>query len=294
MTSKGKPQDENPPGKTCSGNVAPASTPAAVVELVERFRRNLDAYRNPSYKEAHVRREFIDPRFHLGPSGKIVLVPYRVERQKAVLIPEEALCKELPRTWQYLSANKRHLQEREGGRMRGSAWHGYVYPKNLEVMKSPRILVPDIADRASFALDSAGRYAFTSGYGIVLRKDVKESAEYFLGLLTSKLLDFYLKRVSTTMRGGFFRYFTQYLEQLPIRRIDFLGRTDRQRHDRLVQLVVRMQRLQERLVSLKHPTTRQPIQRLIDHADRKIDELVYGLYGLTKDEIGILEGADKE
>jgi hypothetical protein len=31
------------------------------------------------------------------------------------------------------------------------------------------------------------------------------------------------------------------------------------------------------------------MQRAIDHSERKIDELVYGLYGLTKEEIKIIE-----
>ena len=57
------------------------------------------------------------------------------------------------------------------------------------------------------------------GYGITLKRDAKEPVAYLLGLLNSRLLDFYLKHVSTTMRGGYFRYFTQFLEQLPIRRM---------------------------------------------------------------------------
>jgi preprotein translocase subunit SecY len=40
---------------------------------------------------------------------------------------------------------------------------------------------------------------------------VKESPKYILALLNSSVLDFYLKRISTTMRGGFFRYFTQFI-----------------------------------------------------------------------------------
>jgi len=40
-----------------------AQAQAAVTELVERFRRNLDAYRRARYKEAEVRHEFIDPFF---------------------------------------------------------------------------------------------------------------------------------------------------------------------------------------------------------------------------------------
>ncbi|MDB4873806.1 MAG: eco57IR: type restriction enzyme Eco57I [Gemmatimonadetes bacterium] len=37
--------------------------PAAVLELVERFRRNREAYKDPTYNETQLRREFVDPLF---------------------------------------------------------------------------------------------------------------------------------------------------------------------------------------------------------------------------------------
>jgi len=36
-------------------------------------------------------------------------------------------------------------------------------------------------------------------------------------------------------------------------------------------------------------TQRQQLQRAIDHSEKKIDELVYELYGLTEKEIRIIE-----
>ena len=104
-------------------------------------------------------------------------------------------------------------------------------------MASAKILVPDIADCASFALDEEAQYAFVSGYGITLKDDVSETPKYILGLLNSKVLDFYLKQVSTTLRGGFFRYFTQFIEQLPIHTIDFSNPEEKIQHDKLVSLV---------------------------------------------------------
>ena len=38
-----------------------SSVPQTVLDLVERFERNLDAYRSGQYNEAQVRIEFIDP-----------------------------------------------------------------------------------------------------------------------------------------------------------------------------------------------------------------------------------------
>jgi hypothetical protein len=177
--------------------------------------------------------------------------------------------------------------------MRGPDWYAYIYPKNIDVMQNPKILVPDIADRASFALDESGDYAFTSGYGITLRPNVKESPKYILALLNSSLLDFYLKRISTTMRGGFFRYFTQFIGQLPIRRIDFSNPADKSRHDKMVSLVERMLDLHKRVVVTKTDHERTLLERQISATDCEIDRLVYDLYGLTEAEIKIVEGITK-
>ncbi len=147
-------------------------------------------------------------------------MPYQIKAGRAVLISESQLKKNFPLAYDYLLQNKKILEEREEGRMRGGQWYAFVYPKNLDLMSAPKILVPDIANFASFSFDKAGDFAFTSGYGITLNADAKDSPAYLLGLLNSRLLDFYLKQVSTTMRGGYFRYFTQFIEQLPIKRID--------------------------------------------------------------------------
>jgi hypothetical protein len=223
-------------------------------------------------------------------SGKIVIIPYRVKDGQTVLIPEKELKQEYPYTYDYLKENKTLLENRERGRMRGPNWYGYVYPKNIEIMASPKLLVPDIANRAAFAFDILGDYALTSGYGITLRKDTSETSLYILGLLNSKVLDFYLKRISTTLRGGFFRYFTQYIEQLPIRPINFDDPADRARHEQMVALVERMLDLHRQAAHPGPPQAKTVLQRQIAATDRQIDRLVYELYGLTEEEIAIVEG----
>lgn len=132
------------------------------------------------------------------------------------IIPKQEFEQKFPSTWQYLSKNRAYLEDRENGKMKGSNWYGFIYPKNLDIMVSPKLLVPDIADRASFALDEAGAFAFTSGYGITLKENCGLSLKYVLGLANSSVLDFYWRQISTPLRGGFFRYFTQFIEQLPL------------------------------------------------------------------------------
>lgn len=128
-------------------------------------------------------------------------------------------------------------------------------------MKQSKILIPDIADRAQFALDDGGEYAFTSGYGITLKGDSTLSPKYVLGLLNSKLLEFYLKRISTPMQNGFFRFFTQFIEKLPIRSINFSDPADKARHDKMVSLVERMLELYKR--SPRAPQEQEMVKREI-------------------------------
>ena len=40
-----------------------SKTPQIVLDLIERFNRNIEAYRSPAYKEATLRQEFINPFF---------------------------------------------------------------------------------------------------------------------------------------------------------------------------------------------------------------------------------------
>jgi hypothetical protein len=143
-------------------------------------------------------------RYRILHSGKVVIVPYKNENGHISFIAKLDMRGKYPKTFAYLSENKTYLENREHGRMQGQQWYAYIYPKNIDVMSTVKILVPDIADRAQFAFDDDGLYAYTSGYGITISSETQISQKYVLGLLNSKILDFYLKRISTPMQNGFF------------------------------------------------------------------------------------------
>ncbi len=54
-----------------------------------------------------------------------------------------------------------------------------------------------------------------------------------------------------------------------------------------------MRSLHKRLAAEQLPQRREQIQREIDATDRQIDQRVYQLYGLTDDEIRIVEEATR-
>lgn len=147
------------------------------------------------------------------------------------------------------------------------------------MMQQPKLLVPDIADRASFALDDRGIFAFTSGYGITLKPTTNLAPKFLLGLLNSRLLELFWKQVSTPLRGGFYRYFTQFLSQIPIRLLNLSDAAERGKHDAIVEL-------EERILSTKAGDPAADTSAL----EGEIDRMVYELYGLTEEEISIVEG----
>jgi hypothetical protein len=61
----------------------------------------------------------------------------------------------------------------------------------------------------------------------------------------------------------------------------------------MVSFVEQMLELHKKLAGIKNPDEKTRIQRQIDSTDEQIDKLVYELYGLTADEIAIVEGRDK-
>ena len=154
-------------------------------------------------------------------------------------------------------------------------------------MDSPKIIFPDIATSPRFTLDDVGYYSSNTTY-FIPRRD-----HYLLGLLNSRIGQFYFVRTCAGLEGKndvYLRFFGQYLEGFPIRTIDFTSPADVARHDRMVALVERMLDLHKKLASEGAPHVKTVLQRQIEATDREIDRLVYELYGLTDEEIAVVEG----
>jgi len=178
---------------------------------------------------------------------------------------------------------------------KGDSWRGRK-PGNYEwyeiqdsteyylEFEKPKIILPDISLQGNFYLDSEGHfYCANTAYIIV------NSQKYLLGLLNSKLITFFYRNISSTYRGGYLRYIHQYLNKIPIYTPDFDKPDDKARHDRMVMLVTEMLELQKHLSHAKTDQEKRIITQEIVSTDQQIDSLVYGLYGLTADEIEVIE-----
>jgi len=117
------------------------------------------------------------------------------------------------------------------------------------------------------------------------------SLKYLLGLINSRLLSFWFaKKFDKLQRKIFPQFKVRELAVFPIHRVDFSVPDERARHKRMVKLVDSMLRLHKQLAAAKSEGQRGILQRQIDSTDTTIDRLVYDLYGLTEEEVAIVEG----
>jgi hypothetical protein len=200
-----------------------------------------------------------------------------------------------PAIKQYLSQFKERLMPRpkdwkEGewkGRKPG-AYRWYEIQDTIdyyEEFEKAKILWPGIsAQVAAFAFDDNGYYGNDNNQ-LILSND-----KYLLGILNSSLIRMILMSICDKVQGGFYRLKIIYVEQLPIFTINFTVPQDMARHDRMVSLVEQMLSLNKQLPGARTPHEQTGLQRQIEATDRQIDALVYELYGLTEDEIRIVEG----
>ncbi len=124
------------------------------------------------------------------------------------------------------------------------------------------------------------------------RSSVPYTLEYILGILNSRLLKSYVEFTVTGGANLTIRLSNAIMRSLPIRKIDFDNPADVRMHNEMVELVDEML---ERHRQLPGSTGegRRLTERLIETVDEEIDALVYELYGLSEDEIKIVEGGRK-
>jgi len=141
---------------------------------------------------------------------------------------------------------------------------------------------------------SSGKFTafiFDSGVSIPDRHTqfVNSSSFYLLAILNSRLVRFVF---SVTAQENSEKNQMQVWERIaaiPIYTPDLDDPLDAGRHDRLVSLVNGMLELQKHLCQTSSEREKRLITQEIESSDRQIDSLVYGLYGLTADEITVVE-----
>lgn len=114
--------------------------------------------------------------------------------------------------------------------------------------------------------------------------DATIPVELLAAILGSRMMAFYIRNYFDEGDDAFPQIKVSQLKSLPIcipdNSKDFVAK--------ISILISSIFNLNNRLHTVHLDTQRQQLQRAIDHSEKKIDELVYGLYGLSEEEVAVV------
>ncbi|MDP3013313.1 MAG: TaqI-like C-terminal specificity domain-containing protein, partial [Candidatus Subteraquimicrobiales bacterium] len=160
-------------------------------------------------------------------------------------------------------------------------------PRKPEYFKTPKLLFREITGGGIIATFDSENY-FTNNKIHILYFIKDFDLKFILALVNSKLINFWIK---STFNNSFQVEINQ-LQEILIPQIDFSNKIEKQKHDELAKLADKILKLNKQLQKLNPILDEDEYKELkteIQKTDKEIDEMVYKLYGLTEEEIKIVE-----
>jgi hypothetical protein len=179
--------------------------------------------------------------------------------------------KTYPDIYNYLNKFGRSFKERGA---QGKHWTNLRACAFFDDFKKEKIVWIELTDNPRFALCSDERYLLNSAYFLLPPEGLE--AKYLLGILNSKLISFYLSLLAATSGMGTFRWINVYVQEFPIPVISKPSQS------------VIINKVDE-IISAKIANSTADISLL----ENQVDKLIYELYGLTAEEIAVVEGRNK-
>jgi len=142
--------------------------------------------------------------------------------------------------------------------------------------EKPKIIYAEIAQKGQFTFDNTSLYVDTTAY------IMGTTEKWLIGLFNSRLWTFIFSKVSSSIRGGYYRWKYQYMEQLPVP-------TGNEGIKVKIAEYVKSRMETQECEDNYEGSQAQALSLKIEALEAAIDDLVFKLYGLNEDEIEIIK-----
>ncbi|MBT9898294.1 SAM-dependent DNA methyltransferase [Bacteroides xylanisolvens] len=159
---------------------------------------------------------------------KRIIFPYRIGKDnKPLLIDETEFEKKFPKCYEYLLTKKNILENRGKGNHVYKPFYAYGRTQTLN-KKGVKILTPTFSQYPRFLIDNHSEGLFTNGYGIYPDKQrnaslfslnpiaQEENFDVVQKILNSSIMDYYVKKTSVSIEGGYPCYQKNFIERFTI------------------------------------------------------------------------------
>ena len=222
-------------------------------------------------------------RYELVDKNERIIYPYHLVNEKTVFYTEKELKEKFPKCYEYFSSLKKRLSSRGTASMKYPIWYALWNSRNIQNLTAKKIFTPDICYGSSMVYDDAGYFHNDTSYGLVLKNPDEQLYKTYLAILNSSVTWYFLQKTGTSLRGGYFRFKTKYLEPFP------LPELDEQTSQKLGNLAEQQLSTHKQLSTVKSEADRKMLEQRVQILDSQINTIVYKLYGLTEEEIKVVE-----
>ncbi|CAA6805674.1 MAG: putative type IIS restriction/modification enzyme [uncultured Campylobacterales bacterium] len=273
----------------------------------------------------------------------IIFPHYLNENNKTKPFEEEYLKDNYPLAYEYLLNFKDSLVNKKiKYKTNEKYWYSLHRSREITILESLKIITPQLQNYPSFTFDEHKMYSDAGGYNLIKKENIQENYKYFLTLLNSSIMWFFIKNTSAEFSGGYYYFKTKYLEPFPLPKLKNLGEQEPfiQKADLMLELNKNLQKTKQNFINEleleKIPKKLQSFEELefdefvkvykkakklkfadkleernfkndwealfendkkealeiqsqINKTDDEIDTMVYKLYGLSDEEIKIVE-----
>ena len=148
------------------------------------------------------------------------IFPYNIVDNKAIPLKFNDIEIDFPLAASYFRRNEDFLRGRERGRFNNeNEWFLFSRKQGISGVEIPK-MTQEISLGCNMTYDEKGEfYHPTTIYSFVKIEKFNVEDKFYLGILNSKVMWFFLKNTGTELRGGYFRFKTNYLKPFPLPKI---------------------------------------------------------------------------
>jgi len=199
-----------------------------------------------------------------------------------------------PLAWAYLNEHKEALEKRS---LQGNnpAWYQFSRSQSLtRFHDSEKLIWSVLATNPPYSLDNRNLQFTGGGNGpyYALINNSEYSLLYFLGILSHPIIENMVKAGASEFRGAYYSHGKQFIENLPIRLIDFKDNNDKRLYKTIIKTVTNLISTKQQFNNGTYGANRTVLQRKLNMLQNRLMQTVNQLYNITNNEFNVVINDD--
>jgi type I restriction-modification system DNA methylase subunit len=215
-----------------------------------------------------------------------MIFPYTILASGAELFSEMHIKSNFPLALAYLQHHKVDLEKRN---LQGKnpSWYQFGRSQSLtKFQNTPKLVWSVLANKPPYVLDTKNLQFTGGGNGpyYALVNESEYSILYFLAILSHPLFENMVKAGASEFRGAYYSHGKQFIENIPIKKINFDNKEEIATYNTIVKLVVSLIKTKAQLKNAPYGSKKAVYQRKEDVLYDQLIQSINLLYGVSDEE----------